>query len=95
MRRRGDGENLDDRARLLKLRTLEQCVSDIVVAEDALRSVLPPRSVLANGRSARALARSMNASLRCICGVVQPICSASQACKCERAGFSDASEEDV
>ena len=71
---RGDGvvalRNLDDRAGLLELRTLEQCVSDMLGAAEARRSVLAPPRSDAIGRSARALARSINASLRCISGVL-------------------------
>ena len=47
-----------------------RCVSDIVGAVEARRSVLAPPRSDAIGRSARALARSINASLRCISGVL-------------------------
>ena len=47
-----------------------RCVSDMLGAAEARRSVLAPPRSDAIGRSARALARSINASLRCISGVL-------------------------
>ena len=62
-------------------------VSDIVVAAEALRSVLAPARSDAIGRSARALARSINASLRCMDGVLSCLFALRRrACNLYRAG---------
>jgi hypothetical protein len=90
VRLRGDGVSI---AGVPKLRTQEQCVSDIVVTAAARRSDWPPRSD-ATGRRARAAAASMKlAVINCMDGVLLcPIAACSLArLKAYRAGFADLS----